>query len=55
MTPALATRAAEYVKPKVVIPIHWKTYPILTQDLSEFTPRGVEVKAMKPGDTWRYE
>ncbi len=55
MTPALAKIAAEYVAAPVAIPIHWKTYPVLAQDISDFTPQGVQVKAMEPGETWRCE
>lgn len=53
MTPKLAAMAAEFVAAPVVIPIHWRTFPILTQSLEDFQPKGVEVKAMNPGDTWR--
>ena len=52
MGPKLATHAAEWVKPKTVIPIHYKTFPLLTDDISEFKPNGVEVKEMQPGETW---
>ncbi|MCC6680639.1 MAG: metal-dependent hydrolase [Phycisphaeraceae bacterium] len=55
MTPALAKIAAEYVAAPVAIPIHWKTYPKLAQDIRDFAPQGVRVKAMKPGETWRCE
>lgn len=54
MGPELATRAAELVKPKVAVPIHWGTWPLLAQDMSGFRPRGVEVKLMKPGQTLTY-
>ena len=52
MGPKLATYAAEWVKAKTVIPIHYKTFPLLTDDISTFTPQGVEVKEMTPGETW---
>ncbi len=54
MGPELATRAAEWIGAKVAIPIHYKTFPLLVQDASGFTPQGVEVKAMEPGETWSY-
>ena len=54
MGPELGKMAAEFIKPKVAIPIHYKTWPLLTSDISAFTPTGVEVKAMQPGETWRY-
>lgn len=52
MGPKLATYAAEWVKPKTVIPIHYKTFPLLTDDISEFKPKGVEVREMQPGEVW---
>jgi L-ascorbate metabolism protein UlaG (beta-lactamase superfamily) len=55
MGPRLATRAAEYVKPKVAIPIHYGTWPLLTSDVSGFRPRGVEVKTLQPGETWSFD
>lgn len=54
MGPELATRAAELVKPKVAVPIHYKTWPLLVPDASGFTPKGVEIKALEPGEAWRY-
>ena len=55
MGPELGTRAAEFIKPKVAIPIHYATFPgMLVPDASGFTPTGVEVKILEPGETWRY-
>lgn len=54
MGPELATRAAEMIKPEVAIPIHYKTWPLLVQDASDFKPAGVEKKEMQPGEQWRY-
>ena len=55
MGPELGTRAAEFIKPKVAIPIHYATFPgVLVPDASGFTPTGVEVKILEPGETWRY-
>ena len=42
MGPELGKVAAEYVKPKVAVPIHYKT-------------EGVDVKVMEPGEQWVYE
>ncbi len=51
----LATRAAEMVRPKLAIPIHYKTMPHeLVTDASEFRPEGVEVRVMEPGDVFEY-
>lgn len=55
MGPRLARIAAEFVKPKFAIPIHYATFPMLADDISEFSPTGVKVKVMAPGETWRYE
>ena len=53
MGPELATRAAEMIGAKVAIPIHYKTFPILVQDALGFRPKGIEVKELSPGETWR--
>ncbi len=52
MGPELGARAAEFIKPTVAIPIHYATWPLLVSDISAFKPTGVEVKAMKPGESW---
>lgn len=52
MGPELGARAAEFIKPTVAIPIHYATWPLLVSDISAFKPAGVEVKAMKPGESW---
>jgi L-ascorbate metabolism protein UlaG (beta-lactamase superfamily) len=54
MGPELATKAAEWIKPKVAVPMHYKTWPLLAQDASGFTPQGIKTKVMEPGETWRY-
>jgi len=54
MGPKLASKAAEMIKPKVAVPIHWGTWPLLTGDVSAFKPEGVEVKLMEPGEVWLY-
>jgi L-ascorbate metabolism protein UlaG (beta-lactamase superfamily) len=54
MGPELATRAAEFIRPRIVIPIHYKTWPALVQDASGLTPQGIEVKEMAPGERWSY-
>ena len=55
MGPELATMAAELICPKVAIPIHYKTFPPLVQDASGFTPEGMQVKVLEPGETWEYD
>jgi len=54
MSPGLGKIAAEMVMPKVAIPVHYATFPLLTDDISEFTPEGMEVKALQPGEQWSY-
>lgn len=54
MGPDLGARAAELIQPNIAIPIHYGTWPLLAQDISTFQPTGVEVKVMKPGETWSY-
>jgi L-ascorbate metabolism protein UlaG (beta-lactamase superfamily) len=54
MDPELASTAAEWIAPKVAIPIHYRTFPILAQDASGFMPKGVEVKVLEPGESWSY-
>ncbi|MEM8884349.1 MAG: metal-dependent hydrolase [Planctomycetota bacterium] len=49
MGPELATKAAEWIGAKTAIPMHYKTFPILVQDATGFTPEGVEVREIEPG------
>ncbi|KAA0214649.1 MAG: metal-dependent hydrolase [Leptolyngbya sp. PLA3] len=53
MGPEQARMAAEMIRPKVAIPVHWGTFDALTSDISAFKPQGVEVRVMKPGETWK--
>lgn len=53
MGPELASRAAELIRPKIAVPIHYQTFPALVQDASRFQPKGVEVKVLRPGETLR--
>lgn len=52
MGPELASRAAEMIQPRVAVPIHYGTFPVLVSDASGFRPRDVDVKVLKPGETW---
>lgn len=54
MGPELATTAAEWIGAKTVIPIHYKTFPILAQDAGGFTPKGIEVREMEPGSSLEF-
>jgi L-ascorbate metabolism protein UlaG (beta-lactamase superfamily) len=53
MGPELASRAAELIRPRIAIPIHYGTFPALVQDAGRFTPTGVEVRVLQPGETLR--
>lgn len=52
MNPKLGSRAAEYVAAPISIPIHYKTFPLLVDDISEFQPQGIEVKALAHGESF---
>jgi len=52
MGPELGAKAAEFIRPRVAIPIHYATFPALTDDISAFKPNGVDVRVMEPGETW---
>ncbi len=54
MGPELATIAAEWINPKVAIPNHYNTFPLIEVDVADFKPKGVEVKVMEPGEVWQY-
>ncbi len=54
MDSRLGSKAAEWTGAKVAIPIHYKTFGLLAQDISGFTPKGVEVKELAPGESYTY-
>ncbi len=54
MGPELGRKAAELINAPIAIPIHYKTFPLLTDDISAFAPTGVKVRVMEPGETWQY-
>jgi L-ascorbate metabolism protein UlaG (beta-lactamase superfamily) len=53
MGPEQATMAAEMIGARVVIPIHYNTWPPIEQDPASLRPKGVDVKALAAGETWR--
>lgn len=55
MGPKLASRAAEMIGPKIAIPIHYNTWPLIEVDPADFAPTGVAVKMMAPGEEWTYD
>jgi L-ascorbate metabolism protein UlaG (beta-lactamase superfamily) len=55
-----AAWATKMISPKKVIPMHYKTFPILAQDTNEFVALarkeapGVEVVSLSPGEEYTY-
>ena len=57
MGPADAVRAVEFIEPKVVIPIHYNTWPPIEQDAGAFKAAvgaRAHVEIMSPGDTYEF-
>jgi L-ascorbate metabolism protein UlaG (beta-lactamase superfamily) len=57
MEPADAVRAIEFIEPKVVIPIHYDTWPPIEQDTEAFKALvgdRAHVEVMAPGDTLEF-
>lgn len=52
MGPELGAKAAEFIKPRFAVPIHYATWPLLVSDISAFKPEGVEVKVLTSGEPW---
>jgi L-ascorbate metabolism protein UlaG (beta-lactamase superfamily) len=50
MGPKLAARAAELIRPKLAIPIHYNTFPPIEVDITQFKPAGVPTKLLSPGE-----
>ena len=59
MEPAMAVRAVKAIHPKLVIPQHYGTFPVLTQNPKEFAERVgkmvIRVKIMKPGTNVKFK
>ncbi|MDD3282793.1 MAG: metal-dependent hydrolase [Candidatus Cloacimonetes bacterium] len=55
MDPEDAAIACSWLKPRVAIPIHYNTFPVIKQDPVRFAElcaqHGISVKIMKPGET----
>jgi L-ascorbate metabolism protein UlaG (beta-lactamase superfamily) len=60
MDPFQAAKATKMISPKKVIPMHYKTFPILVQDPKDFVTLakkeapGVEVIQLNPGQEYTY-
>lgn len=61
MDPVEAVKAVELIKPKVVIPMHYGTFPVLYGKPEEFKKLveekapGVEVVILKPGEKYEFK
>jgi len=59
MEPAMAARAAASVKVRLAIPMHFGTFPVLTQDAKlfgqELKKQGVPFRQLHPGETIAFE
>lgn len=57
MGPEDASRAVDMIEPRVVIPIHYGTWPLIAQDTGSFRaliePRS-DVVVLKPGESWDF-
>lgn len=54
MGPDTAAKACELLRPRLVVPMHWGTFPLLTgtpADLKPLLPHGVEMLELRPGET----
>ena len=55
MDPAAAARACEMLGARLVVPMHWGTFPLLTGTPAALKtlvePRGVQLLELKPGET----
>ncbi len=56
MSPRIAAKAVELVSPKVAIPMHYATFPILADSAEEFKrlveELGIEVVVLEPGESY---
>ncbi|RLI85345.1 MAG: metal-dependent hydrolase [Archaeoglobales archaeon] len=55
MSPRTALKAIELIKPEIVIPMHYDTFPVIRQNPEEFKrdaeSLGVKVVVLKPGES----
>jgi L-ascorbate metabolism protein UlaG (beta-lactamase superfamily) len=57
MGPEDAARAVEFIKPRVVIPMHYNTFPLIQQDPQEFkrlVGSRAEVVILQPGESYEF-
>lgn len=51
MGPKDAACAAEWIGAPIAVPMHYGTWPLLTDDMDSFTPTGIRNVLLKPGET----
>ncbi len=51
MGPRLAAKAAELLRPKLAIPMHFNTYPHHRIDPAHFKPAGIPTRILAPGES----
>lgn len=60
MDPVQAAHALKLLKPKIAVPMHYKTFPILVQDADHFIKLArekvpaVEIRVLEPGQTTKF-
>jgi L-ascorbate metabolism protein UlaG (beta-lactamase superfamily) len=58
MGPKQAKKAVEFLRPKMVVPIHYGTFPALTGDPHEFAKlakeTGAEIHILRPGESFNF-
>jgi L-ascorbate metabolism protein UlaG (beta-lactamase superfamily) len=58
MGPKQAKKAVEFLRPKIVVPIHYGTFPPLTGDPHEFAKlakgTGAEIHILRPGESFNF-
>jgi len=57
MGPEDAARAVEMIRPRVVIPMHYNTFPVIEQDPAEFrrlVGSAADVQILEPGATYEF-
>jgi len=56
-----AVKAAELIKPKYVIPMHYDTFPVIKANPKKFwqmvatNVKGTMVQVLQPGESWEME
>lgn len=54
MGPELASKAAEWLAPKFVIPMHYNTWPPIAQDPKKLHAPAISTKILEAGDCWEF-